>query len=208
MTLPRFTNFATDPVTLARRLLGQRLVRVLDGNRLAGTIVEVEAYLGANDACAHTFGGRRSPRNESMYLSAGHLYVYFTYGMHHCMNIVAGKADEGVAVLLRAIEPTEGIDMMQKHRGRVVRDRDLTSGPGKICQAFAIDRHQHDGLNLMTESAVYIEQLRSRSLPKSRIVQTPRIGVGEKSEWAYRPLRFFVKDNAHVSRGRYAQRPS
>jgi DNA-3-methyladenine glycosylase len=103
----RFTAMDGDPITVARRLLGQRLVRVTDGIRLAGTIVEVEAYLGAEDRAAHTFGGRRTARNESMYLPGGHAYIYFTYGAHFCLNVVCGQRDEGVAVLIRALEPTE-----------------------------------------------------------------------------------------------------
>jgi len=113
---PRFIAMDADPVTVARRLLGQRLVRVIDGKRLAGIIVEVEAYLGAEDPAAHTFGGRRTPRNESMYLPGGHAYVYFTYGAHFCLNVVCGKKDVGVAVLIRALEPTEGIDTMYRNR--------------------------------------------------------------------------------------------
>ncbi len=112
----RFNSFASDPVTVARRLLGQRLVRVTDGRRLSGTIVEVEAYLGADDRAAHTFNGRRTPRNQSMYLSGGHAYVYFTYGMHYCLNVVCGAPGDGVAVLVRAIEPTEGLDLMFARR--------------------------------------------------------------------------------------------
>ena len=94
----RFLDFGRDPLTTARRLLGQRLVRVVDGERLAGVIVEVEAYLGAEDRAAHTFGNRRTERNASMYLAGGHCYVYFIYGLHHCLNIVCGAVDEGVYV--------------------------------------------------------------------------------------------------------------
>ena len=88
-------RFDDDAVTVAKRLLGQRLVRILRGQRLAGTIVEVEAYLGTEDRAAHTYGDRRTPRNRSMYLAGGHAYVYFTYGMHFCMNVVCGREDEG-----------------------------------------------------------------------------------------------------------------
>src|SRR5882672_5499226 len=103
----RFTSMEFDPITLARRLLGQQLVRVLKGQRLAGIIVETEAYLGAQDRAAHTWNGRRTPRNESMYLPGGHAYVYFTYGNHYCLNVVCGRKDEGVAVLIRALQPME-----------------------------------------------------------------------------------------------------
>ena len=107
----RFVAFDADPVTVAKHLLGQRLVRVHRGRRLAGTIVEVEAYLGPRDCAAHTFGGRRTPRNESMYLGGGYAYVYFTYGMHHCMNFVCGGPGDGMAVLVRALENKQAYDV-------------------------------------------------------------------------------------------------
>src|SRR5690606_2172802 len=141
--LPR-EFFLRDPVAVARSLLGQRLVRVANDVRTAGLIVEVEAYLGVPDKAAHTSGGRRTPRNESMWGVGGRAYVYFTYGMHHCLNVVVGEAGHPVAVLLRALEPTQGLDAMRRRRPRARRDRDLCSGPGKLCQAMAIDR-QLDG---------------------------------------------------------------
>lgn len=201
--MPRFTAMGDDPVTVARRLLGQRLVRIFDdGTRLAGTIVEVEAYLGAEDRAAHTFGGRRTPRNESMYLPGGHAYIYFTYGMHHCLNVVCGKADEGVAVLLRAIEPTEGIDAMRRRRRRAKDIRNMCSGPGKLTQALNLDRRL-DGVNLLVHPNLFIEELRSRILPTSAIVITPRIGLNPKptaaGECAKAPLRFFIRGNRYVS---------
>src|SRR5262245_36914071 len=112
MPAPRFLDFDADPVTTARRLLGQELVHVVDGRRLAGRIVEVEAYLGPADRAAHSFGGRRSARNATMWAGGGRAYVYFVYGMHHCVNVVCGPAGSGTAVLLRALEPSEGIEEM------------------------------------------------------------------------------------------------
>lgn len=199
MLLPR-CFYERDPVTVARALLGQRLVRVSDGQRLAGLIVETEAYLGAPDAAAHTFNGRRTPRNESMYLGGGHAYVYFTYGMHHCMNVVAGRAGDGVAVLIRALEPTEGLDRMRLHRPRARRERDFCSGPGKLCAALAIDRRL-DGTDLTLPSPLCIEQVRGRTLPASHIAVGPRVGVHYAGRWARKPLRFWISDNLHVSRG-------
>jgi DNA-3-methyladenine glycosylase len=196
--LPR-RFYERDPVTVARALLGQRLVRVIDGQRLAGVIVETEAYLGAADAAAHTFNGRRTRRNESMYLGGGHAYVYFTYGMHHCMNVVAGRPGDGVAVLLRALEPTEGLDAMRVSRPRARRETDLCSGPGKLCAALAIDR-QLDGVDLTRRGPLFIEALRSRSPAASRIAMGPRVGVHYAGHWAHKPLRFWMRDNPHVSR--------
>jgi DNA-3-methyladenine glycosylase len=194
----RFTSFCADPVTVARRLLGQRLVRVMDGRRLSGTIVEVEAYLGANDRAAHTFNGRRTPRNESMYLPGGHAYVYFTYGMHYCLNVVCGTAGDGVAVLVRAIEPTEGLDIMFSRRRKARRETDLCSGPAKLTQALGIDRSL-DGEDLRTSGALLIERLRGRGLPGHRIVTTGRVGVQYAGDWAERLLRFHVRESPYVS---------
>ena len=195
----RFTAFGNDPVTVARSLLGQQLVRVVGRQRLAGIIVEVEAYLGAGDRAAHTYNGRRTPRNESMYLGGGHAYVYFTYGMHYCMNVVCGRRNDGTAVLLRAIEPTEGLDVMFTRRAAAKKPRDLCSGPGKLTQAFGIDRTQ-DGLDLRVSGELFIEQRTERGRGSVAISRTPRIGVGYAGVWAKRPLRFLIRGNTHVSR--------
>ncbi len=196
---PLRTFFTVDAVTLARRLLGQRLVRTVNGRRLAGTIVEVEAYLGEPDKAAHTYGGRRTPRNETMWGEAGCVYVYFTYGMHHCMNIVAAGPGRPQAVLLRAIEPTEGLDLMRRHRPKARRDADLCSGPAKLCQALQVDR-RHDGTDLLADKALRLERVRGRAYPDRLIAATPRIGVDYAEEWAPRPLRFHLKGNVHVSK--------
>ena len=195
----RFTAFDGDPVSVARRLLGQRLVRVLDGTRLAGTIVEVEAYLGAPDRAAHTFNGHRSERNESMFLGGGHAYVYFTYGMHYCLNVVSGEPGDGTAVLIRALEPTEGLASMYRRRTAARRDRDLCSGPARLTQALAVDRAM-DGQNLRQSEGLFLERLRGRPLPDPAIARTARVGVAYAGTWARRKLRFHIKDNPNVSR--------
>ncbi len=197
----RFTSYDSDPVTVARRLLGQRLVRVIDGRRLGGTIVEVEAYLGLKDKAAHTFRGRRTTSNASMYLGGGHAYIYFTYGMHHCLNVVTGKVNDGTAVLLRAIEPLEGVKWMFARRAAATRDTQLCSGPAKLTQALALCRLE-DGLDLERSPHLFIERIRSRQVPANRVVSTPRIGVAYGGSWAHRRLRFHIKGNPHVSPGR------
>ncbi len=204
--MPRLTrrDYRRDPVVLAKALLGQRLVRVLDDRkrtRLAGTIVEVEAYLGVKDKAAHTYNGRRSERNASMWGDGGHAYVYFTYGMHHCMNVVASMAEDPVAVLIRALEPTEGVERMYRSRKAAKRDTDLCSGPAKLCEALQIDLAL-DGCDLVTGKSLFIERARKTPQPTSRIVQGPRIGVSYAEQWADKPLRFFIKDNPHVSKPR------
>jgi DNA-3-methyladenine glycosylase len=193
--LPRaFYRRGAEP--LARALLGQRLVRVKDSVRTAGIIVETEAYLGAIDKAAHSYRGRTA-RNASMWKEGGHAYVYFIYGMHWCLNVVA--RDEGVpeAVLIRAIEPVEGIDAMRTRRARAKRDRDLCSGPGKLCAALAIDRAL-DGADLVESDELFIEKVRARAHAKKEIAVTARIGVAYAEEWADRLLRFHLASE-HVS---------
>jgi DNA-3-methyladenine glycosylase len=182
-------------VTLARALLGQVLVRKFpEGEVLTGRIVETEAYLGIADRAAHSFGGRRTARNESMWRDAGRLYVYFTYGMHWCVNVVADREGVPTACLLRALEPLEGIEQMRKRRGRE-RITELCSGPAKLAQALAIER-ELDGIDLVDSEELYI--VRGPRL-KETIEQTPRIGVSYAREWAGKPLRFYVSGSPHVS---------
>jgi len=195
--------FHQAPVKLARALLGKTLVRVLDdGTRLAGRIVETEAYLGVEDLAAHSVGGRRTQRNASMYLDGGCAYVYFTYGMHYCFNIVAERTDQPTAALIRALEPTEGLGTMRQNRaGKIpadrLRDTDLCSGPAKLCQAMAIDRDL-DGVDMVTDARLFLE--RAAPIKPDHIVASPRIGVAYAKQWADKPLRFFVRDHSHVSR--------
>lgn len=189
---------------LAPFLLGQVLVRVLpDGQRLAGAIVETEAYLGVPDRAAHTHGGRRTARVEPMWGRPGTAYVYFTYGMHHCFNVSAGQEGVPVAVLVRALEPIEGLERMRAHRAtpnrgiRRPRDTDLCSGPAKLCQALAIDRGL-SGEDLTTSGRVWLETGSQRVKP-DEMERTKRVGVDYAGEWAEKPLRWYVRGNPHVS---------
>lgn len=184
--------------TVARDLLGRYLVRDLDGARLVLRLVEVEAYLGAPDRASHAWGGRRTRRNESLYLPGGHAYVYLIYGMHFCLNAVTGEKDTGGAVLLRAGEPVEGGERMVENRGwtRTPRPGDLAGGPGKICQALAVDRTL-DGARL---DAPPLLISRGEPVGEGEIVASPRIGVDYAGEAARWPLRFSVRGNGHVSK--------
>ncbi len=194
--------YRRDPVALAQALLGRLLVRVLnDGQVLSGRIVEVEAYLGVADQAAQTFNERHTERNHSMYLDAGHAYVYFTYGMHHCVNIVSDRLDVPTACLIRAIEPVEGIEAMRHHRARkksarVLRDTDLCSGPAKLTQALAIDR-ELDGADLVRSDVLFVAG--RHSVSQEAVVAAPRVGVAYAGAWAHKPLRFYEKGNPHVS---------
>jgi DNA-3-methyladenine glycosylase len=185
---------------VARDLLGRYLVRELDGESLALRLVETEAYLGAPDRASHAWAGRRTPRNESLYLPGGHAYVYFIYGMHYCLNAVTGEAGVGSAVLLRAGEPVEGEERMRENRGWTAKTRpgDLAGGPGKICQALEIGR-ELDGV-LLDRPPLYIA--RGERVKEEEVVTGPRIGVDYAEEAAGWPLRFSLRGNPHVSRPR------
>lgn len=188
---------------LAARLLGHRLVRILDdGTRLSGLIVETEAYIGVHDLASHAAGGRRTPRNESMYAEAGTAYVYTAYGIHSCFNVVCGERDEPVAVLVRALEPDEGVERMHAVGGfpeeRAIHR--LCAGPGLLCRALDIDR-RHDGLDLTRSDRLFIERVRGGAQSGIRLARSPRIGIGGDHEWVRTPLRWFVEGNGSVSRG-------
>lgn len=196
---PLPTSFYRRPAeTVARDLLGRYLVRELDGERLVLRLVETEAYLGAPDRASHAWGGRRTARNESLYLPGGHAYVYLIYGLHFCLNAVTGEEDMGSAVLLRAGEPLEGEARMIESRGwtRKLRPGDLAGGPGKICQALAIGRDL-DGV-LLERPPLFITE--GEPVRKKEIVASPRIGVDYAGEAAAWPLRFSVRGNPHVSK--------
>lgn len=183
---------------VARDLLGRYLVRELEGKRLVLRLVETEAYLGAPDPASHASEGRRTPRNESLYLPGGHAYVYFIYGMHFCLNAVTGKKDIGSAVLLRAGEPIEGEERMRENRGwlRPPKPGDLAGGPGKLCQALAVGR-ELDGI-VLGGPPLWIA--RGEPIDPAEIVAGTRIGVDYAGEAAQWPLRFAVRGNRHVSK--------
>ena len=188
--------FARDTLTVARELLGQRLVRLLDGERLSGCIVEVEAYVGEDDQACHARSGR-TERNASMYGPPGCAYVYFVYGMHYCLNVVTEREGFPAAVLVRALEPLTGIEAMRAHRcGRV--DVELTSGPARLCQALSIDR-QFDGADLCVPDVdLFIE--RGVGVPDGAVVAGPRIGIRGDEAALAAPWRFYVRDSRYVSR--------
>jgi DNA-3-methyladenine glycosylase len=185
-----------DPVEIARELLGCVLWRRTGEGLLAARIVETEAYLGANDLASHARRGLRSERNRAMYLAGGHAYVYFTYGMHFCMNVVTGDEDVAEAVLLRAAQPVQGVEEMWKRRPKAKREFDLLNGPGKLCMALAIDRTL-DGVPLNSEQ-LFITG-RDIAIREDDIAVTPRIGIDNSGDAAHWPLRFFLAGNRYVS---------
>jgi len=192
-------SFYLQPtLVVARELLGMYLVHRTPYGRLAGRIVEVEAYLGEHDPASHAYRGRTA-RNDVMFRKGGHLYVYFTYGMHFCSNVVTERSGTGHAVLLRAVEPVDGVPTLAKHRGvNPAHIEKLSNGPAKLCQAFGIAR-EHNGVDLCG-TTIWIER-RDPPLSRTSIGVSTRVGIstGKNLQW-----RFFVVGNRFVSKGRPA----
>ncbi|MDT7688842.1 MAG: DNA-3-methyladenine glycosylase [Acidobacteriota bacterium] len=188
----------TDTLLVARELLGKRLVvPAASGVRVSGRIVEVEAYLGVEDRAAHSYKGRRTARTETMYSVGGTVYVFFVYGMHHQFNVVAGPEGRPHAILVRAVEPEEGEPLMRERRP-VTKERELTSGPGKLCKALGIDR-SFDGEDLTTSRRVWLEETGEKFTPE-QIATGPRIGVAYAADDALKPWRLWLKSNVYVSK--------
>jgi DNA-3-methyladenine glycosylase len=186
--------FSRSPEVVARELVGAIIVSDIGGVRSSGRIVETEAYLGRDDPASHGYQLRRTVRNEALFGPPGQWYVYLSYGIHWCANLVCWSEGMGSAVLLRALEPVEGIEVMRKRRS-VSDDRLLCSGPGKLCQALGMTR-AHDGV-MMAKSPVRV--LAGSADGDHSIAVTPRIGITKAAEW---PLRFAVAGSRWVSGGR------
>jgi DNA-3-methyladenine glycosylase len=194
-TLPR--SFYLDPPdVVARNLLGKVLAGRYLGKRLAGRIVEIEAYYGLDDPASHTFIGK-TKRNAVLFGPPGFAYVYFIYGMHYCLNISCEPEGQAGGVLLRALEPLEGLSTMAELRGLSAHanPRLLTSGPGRLCQALAIDRAGHNGIDMTSRrSKLWVEDDAS---PPAKIDAGPRVGIRKAAD---RLLRFWLAGNRFVSR--------
>jgi len=182
--------FARDTVEVARALLGRLLVSTVGGRRCVGRIVETEAYVGPHDPACHAAGWRRTPRNEVLYGDPGLAYVYFTYGMHWCVNVVTEREGFPAAVLLRALEPLEGLATMRRRRGSLPAS--LAAGPARLTQALGIDRRLNG--HRLTEPPLWIAA--GRRVAPERVAVGPRIGVRAAADW---PLRFYLRDNPFVS---------
>ncbi len=186
--------FDRPAATLALDLLGSRLVHDTAEGSVGGRIVEVEAYRGPEDLAAHSSRGE-TPRNSVMFGRPGHLYVYLIYGLHHCLNVVAGPGTKPEAVLIRALALDEGIELARQRRGPTATDIRLASGPGNVGRALGVDRRLN-GLDLL-DGPMRVEP---RVGPPPTISLGPRIGVAYAGAWASRPLRFWITDDPHVSR--------
>lgn len=196
MSKTSFIELNTDAAAAARRLLGCILERTLDGRTIHLRIVETEAY-DETDAASHSYKGK-TPRTEIMFGPAGYLYVYFTYGMHYCANVVVGETGYGAAVLIRAVEALDNENILEAHRGGK-QGTELTNGPAKLCQALAIDKAMN-GHNL---DEAPLRLLMQPALSKDTIVVTERIGISQAKDV---PWRFYIRDNSYISRSQKTQR--
>lgn len=194
--LPR-SFYARPVLSVARDTVGKVLVHRTARGVIAGRIVEAEAYRGPEDRAAHSFGGRRTARTEAMYGPPGFAYVFFVYGMHWHVNLVTTREGAPHAVLLRAVEPLLGAELMAARRGRAPTDVNLCNGPGKLCQAFGIDK-RHYGVDLTTGSLFLSDAPR----PRGKLARSPRIGVDYAQDWVEKPWRFYELGNRWVSRAR------
>lgn len=176
--------FARPTEIVARELLGKVLVRKIGKKKLAGMIVETEAYVGPHDLACHASKGK-TERNKVMFEPASVWYVYFIYGMHHCLNIVTESKDYPSAVLIRALEPLENI-------------KSSTNGPAKLCRALNITKNLNNTSAVSKDSVLYIED-RKIAIPKNKIIRAKRIGVDYAGKWKDKFLRFYIKENIFVS---------
>lgn len=186
-----------EVITIARNLLGKYLFTNINGGISGGYIVETEAYNGIIDRASHAFGNRLTNRTKTMYEAGGVTYVYLCYGIHEMFNIVTSVEGEPHAVLIRAINPTEGIDLMLERRNRTSVENNLTAGPGSVAKALGISRKMN-GLSFQGDE-IWIED-RSLSFPDDQIAVVPRVGVAYAKEDALLPYRFYVKGNPYVSK--------
>jgi len=191
VALPR--EFYARPVlTVARESVGKLLVHDTEEGRMVGRIVEAEAYRGPEDRAAHSYGGRRTARTEVMFGPPGHAYLFFVYGMHWQFNLVTTREGAPHAVLIRAVEPLEGLELMAARRNMAADRRELTNGPGKLCQAFGLDRNCY-GADL-TQGPLFLTEG-----PRVKVQTSRRIGVDYAAEWAEKPWRFFDPSSRFVS---------
>jgi len=190
--------YSRDAVSVARELLGKKLVHLGDAEKTSGIIVETEAYAGYGDAACHSYkrkGPAEGHRTDVMFGPAGYVYVYLIYGMYNCFNVVANAPGQPEAVLIRALEPRDGISFMQKRRKK--RDvKELCSGPGKLCMAFGITR-AHYGADLCDPNTLFITD--GESVTGNRISATPRINVDYAGTAAHLPYRFILRDSEFLS---------
>lgn len=189
--------FNQKTALVAQELLGKVLIYKCKNQVISGIIVETEAYVGPDDLASHASRGK-TPRNEVMFDSAGLWYIYLIYGFYNCLNIVTEGKNYPAAVLIRAVEPISGIEIMKKRR-HSENLKNLTTGPGKLCQAFGIDKKLNYISAINKKSPLFIGDIGIK-IPKNNIIKTKRVGVDYAGKWKDKLLRFYIKDNLFISK--------
>lgn len=197
MKLPEGFYRSKEVVAIARNLLGKYLFTNINGETSGGFVVETEAYQGVTDKASHAFGNRLTNRTKTMYQAGGVAYVYLCYGIHEMLNVVTSAEGEPHAVLIRAINPTEGLDLMLERRKMISLKNNLTAGPGSVAKALGISRKMN-GLSFLSED-IWMED-RGLTFSEDQIAAVPRVGVAYAKEDALLPYRFYVKGNPFVSK--------
>lgn len=199
--------YERDARRVAKELLGKILVRKINGKSIKCRIVETEAYIGAIDKASHAYGNKRTPRTEPLYGEAGLSYVYFIYGMYHCFNLITDKVDYASGVLIRAVEPLEGIDEMSKLRFNKTYDelskyqkKNLTNGPGKLCMAMKITREENKVQTLISDELYVEEPLEKYRLDFIEITEAKRIGIDYAEEAKDFLWRYYIRGNLYISK--------
>ncbi|WP_238903311.1 DNA-3-methyladenine glycosylase [Clostridium sp. YIM B02506] len=197
--------FARDTLIVAKELLGKVIVREIDGVRLSGKIVETEGYIGSIDKASHAYGGKKTPRVEPLYGEPGISYVFSIYGMYECFNVISKEKGSPEGILIRAVEPIDGLEKIAQNRFRKSYDtltfkeiKNLTNGPSKLCIALDINKKVHNFMDLVSSKELYIED--GDIINSSDIVETTRIGIDYAEEAVDFPWRFYVKNNIYVSK--------
>lgn len=198
--LPYSFYKSEDPIQISQDLLGKVLLSNVDGVITSGIIVETEAYIAPHDLASHAKHNRVTPKNKTMFADAGTAYVYKCYGIHDMINVVTAPEGIAHAILIRAIEPLAGLDVMQSRRKMLKNNYNLTGGPGKVAQALAITTSDDAVQYFDDKSPLQIFNY-NNTIPKASIISTPRVGMSHfTKEWGHQPYRFYIKDNAWVSR--------
>ena len=199
MKIAREFYLRDDVVQISKELLGKYLYTKIDGSVTGGMIVETEAYKAPEDKASHAYGYKKTSRTVPFYKEGGIAYVYLCYGIHYLFNIVTNRVDVPNAILIRAIEPTEGTDIMLQRRGKTVLRPDLTAGPGAMSMALGINK-LHNETDLSGDN-IWLED-RGVYLLESEIIASPRVGVSYAEEWALVPWRFRIKNNTYTSKAK------
>ena len=188
--------YRQDALTVARELVGNKLVRKIGDEKIVSKIVETEAYMGPEDKASHAYNNKRTKRTETMFGEGGIAYIYLIYGMYHCFNVVTASKGKPEAVLIRAVEPLNGVEIMRANREiKSKKEEDLTNGPGKLCQALEIDRSLN-GIKLIKDNELYIEDVVESNY---EIKKGKRINIDYAEEYKDKLWRFYLKGNSFLS---------